>query len=295
DLVRQQRPEMLLLDVSLPDGDGFTLLEELKGDRAASHLSVIFVSARNETASKVRALKLGGDDYLVKPFDAMELAARVERVLRRREQELGASPTTRLPGSAAIEKEVLRRLDGGEPFALCYLDLDNLKAYNDHYGYAKADGVVLQTGDLLREVVGGGGDFIGHIAGDDFVFITTPARVDALCTRIIEAFDRVIPLYYDRDDRERGYIEAEDRYGQRRRFPVMSVSVAAVLHDGAALDHSELSRMAAELKKRAKLIPGSKYLRSDRDEPVLSTVRIVRASPAVIDPVPGGSLKVGNS
>ena len=106
------------------------------------------------------------------------------------------------PGSAAIEKEVLRRVEAGTPFALCYLDLDNLKAYNDHYGYAKADGVVLQTGDLLREVVatsGGPGDFIGHIAGDDFVFITALERTDTLCQRVIEAFDRIIPLYYDKD------------------------------------------------------------------------------------------------
>ncbi len=296
--VRASRPEMLLLDLSLPDGDGFELLEEFKAERAASHMSVIFISARTETASKVRALKLGGDDYLVKPFDALELAARVERVLRRKEQELGASPTTRLPGSSAIEKEVLRRIDARSPFSLCYLDLDNLKAYNDHYGYAKADGVVLQTGDLLREVVsnfGGPGDFIGHIAGDDFVFITALERTDTLCQRVIEAFDRIIPLYYDKDDRERGYIEAEDRYGQRRRFPVMSVSVAAVIHDGSGQDHSELSRVAAELKKRAKSIPGSKYLRSDRAEPFLSTAQVKRAAAAVLEVQAQPALKAGGT
>lgn len=300
--VRAQSPEMLLLDVSLPDGDGFELLEALKAERAANHMSVIFISARSETASKVRALKLGGDDYLVKPFDALELAARVERVLRRREQELGASPTTRLPGSAAIEREVLRRIESGTPFALCYLDLDNLKAFNDHYGYAKADGVVLQTGDLLREVVatsGGQGDFIGHVAGDDFVFITSPERVDLLCRQVIEAFDRIIPLYYDDEDRERGYIEAEDRYGQRRRFPVMSVSVAAVIHDGTAKDHGELSRIAAELKTRAKSVAGSTYLRSDRREPYVSTTQVKRASP-VFEPSPDAaspaeSRKVGGA
>ena len=195
--LRERRPDLLVLDVMLPDGDGFGFLEELKAERAGSPISTIFISARAETAAKVRALKLGGDDYLTKPFDALELGARVESVLRRREQELGASPTTQLPGSGAIEREVLERLQTRAPFAFCYVDLDNLKAFNDFYGFAKADGVVRQTGDLLREVVaqeGLPGDFLGHIAGDDFVFTTTEPVVDRVCERLIATFDRVIPL-----------------------------------------------------------------------------------------------------
>jgi diguanylate cyclase (GGDEF)-like protein len=265
--IRENRPDLLLLDVVLPDGDGFTFMESLKAERASSHLSVIFVSARTEVSSKVRALKLGGDDYLTKPFDAMELAARVEAVVRRREQELSSSPTTQLPGSSAIEQEVQRRLESKRPFAFCYLDLDNLKAYNDYYGFAKADGVIRQTGDLLREIIlqeGAPQDFLGHVAGDDFVIITEPSSVDAICRRAIEVFDRIIPLYYDRQDRERGYIEAEDRFGQRRKFPIMSVSIVAVMTGRMSADHAELARHAAEMKKKAKAIQGSVYLRDDR-------------------------------
>jgi len=266
-LIAERRPDLLLLDVNLPDGDGLTFLEELKAERAASHLGVIFISARTDTAAKVRALKLGGDDYLTKPFDALELGARVESVLRRRSQEMGTSPTTQLPGSGAIEREVQRRIRERQPFAFCYLDLDNLKAYNDFYGFAKADGVVRQTGDLLREVVAQYGlptDFLGHVAGDDFVFIADVRSVDGICQRVIEAFDRLIPLYYDKADRQSGFIEAEDRYGQRRRFPLMSVSIVAVMTDGS-LDHAELANQAAEMKKRAKAVVGSVYLRSDRE------------------------------
>ncbi|HSP77055.1 MAG TPA: response regulator, partial [Myxococcaceae bacterium] len=150
--LRERRPDVLLLDVQLPDGDGYHFLEELKAERASGHISVLFISARADTGAKVRALKLGADDYITKPFDPLELCARVESVLRRREQELGASPTTQLPGSSAIEREVQRRLAERRPFAFCYLDLDNLKASNDCYGFAKADGVIRQTGDLLREI-----------------------------------------------------------------------------------------------------------------------------------------------
>jgi GGDEF domain-containing protein len=194
--------------------------------------------------------------------------------MRRREQEMGSSPTTQLPGSGAIEREVQRRLRERQPFAFCYLDLDNLKAYNDYYGFAKADGVVKQTGDLLREVIareGAPGDFLGHVAGDDFVFVVDDRSVDAVCHRAIEEFDRIIPLYYDRQDRERGCIETEDRFGERRKFPIMSVSLVAVMADGVSADHPELARQAADLKKRAKAIPGSVYLRSDREMTARST------------------------
>ncbi len=266
--LRERRPDVMLLDLTLPDGDGFRFIEEIKAERASGHISVIFISARAETSSKIRALKLGGDDYLTKPFDALELGARVESVIRRKEQELSSSPTTQLPGSNAIEREVQRRLVARRPFAFCYLDLDNLKAYNDYYGFAKADGVVRQTGDLLREIFaqeGASGDFLGHVAGDDFVFVTSAESVDRICTRTIEAFDRIIPLYYDRQDRERGHIEAEDRFGEKRKFPIMSVSIVAVMCDGLTHDHAELARRAADMKKRAKAIQGSVYLRSDRE------------------------------
>ncbi len=267
--IASHRPDLLLLDVTLPDGDGLTFFEELKAERASSQLSVIFVSARTETSAKVRALKLGGDDYLTKPFDALELGARVESVLRRRTEEGSPSPTTMLPSSGAIEREVQKRLAARQGFAFCYLDLDNLKAYNDYYGFAKADGVVRQTADLMREIIslhGAPGDFLGHIAGDDFVFITSLQTVDLVCQKAIEAFDRIIPLYYDKTDRERGYIETDDRFGERRKFAIMSVSVVAVIADGKA-DHSELARAAAQMKKRAKAVVGSVYLRSDRPAP----------------------------
>ncbi|RKH56894.1 response regulator [Corallococcus llansteffanensis] len=271
--LRERRPDAVLLEVALPDGDGFAFLEEIKAERASGHISVIFISARTETSSKVRALKLGGDDYITKPFDALELGARVESLLRRKEQELSSSPTTQLPGSTAIEREVQRRLAARQPFAFCYLDLDNLKAYNDYYGFAKADGVVRQTGDLMREIFqqeGAAGDFLGHVAGDDFVFITSTESVDRVCQRAIEAFDRIIPLYYDRHDRERGHIEAEDRFGEKRHFPIMSVSVVAVMTDGLAHDHAELARRAADMKKKAKAIPGSVFLRSDVERVIRS-------------------------
>lgn len=266
-LVLERHPEVVLVDVQLPDGDGFSLLEGLAEARAADPFAAVFLSARGEVADKVRGLRIGADDYLTKPFDARELVARIDAVLRRREAALHASPMTRLPGGRAIDREVERRLDAGVAFALSYVDLDNLKAYNDTYGYAKADGVVLQTAGILREAVaahGGDGAFLGHVGGDDFVLLTSPERTREVCDEVIAAFDRVIPLYYDREDRERGFIEAADRYGTRRRFPILSLSIATVVaRAGRFAKHADLARNAAELKAKAKAVQGSVHLVDD--------------------------------
>ena len=145
----------------------------------------------------------------------------------------------------------------------CYLDLDNLKAFNDYYSYAKANAVIRQTGDVIRHVVtraGSVGDFIGHIAGDDFVFVTSAQRVDAVCRGICERFDHLIRLYYHPADRERGYIETKDRFGVQRKFPIMSVSIAA-LSLLRAKTYANLAELAAVGKRTAKAIPGSTYVR----------------------------------
>jgi PleD family two-component response regulator len=261
---RRFRPDLILLDVMMPVVDGFRTAEHLRADPVTGMTPLIFLSAKGETADKVRAFRSGAEDYIVKPFDAAELVARVAKALERQARELGASPTTQLPGGDAIEAEIVRRLESGDGSAVCcYLDLDNLKAFNDYYGYAKADGVIRQTGDLVRDVVskrGAPGDFIGHIAGDDFVLVCSGESADSVCTGICERFDRLIPLYYNRDDRARGYIDAKDRWGTQRRFPIMTISIAAITMSNGA-DFADVAVRGADGKKLAKSLPGSTYVR----------------------------------
>jgi signal transduction histidine kinase/DNA-binding response OmpR family regulator len=261
---RRFRPDMILLDVLMPGIDGYRTAEMIRADPAIGMAPIMFLSARGDTADKVRAFRSGAEDYMVKPFDAAELLARVAKALDRQARELGASPTTQLPGADAIQGEIERRLAVGEATAVaCYLDLDNLKAFNDYYGYAKANAVIRQTGDVIRHVVqanGSAGDFIGHIAGDDFVFITSAERADEVCRAICERFDHLIRLYYDPADRERGYIETKDRFGVQRKFPIMSVSIAAISLTRAK-SYAGLAELAAVGKRTAKAIPGSSYVR----------------------------------
>lgn len=265
EVAKRFKPDIILLDIMMPRMDGFQTAQKMRADPATAMTPIIFVSAKGETADKVRAFRAGAEDYMVKPFDGAELVARVGKSLERQARELGASPTTQLPGADAIEAEIDRRLrDGDGNDAFCYLDLDNLKAFNDYYGYAKADGVIRQIGDIIRDVVaseGSPGDFIGHIAGDDFVYITSADRVTTVSTAICATFDRLIPLYYNEADRIRGYIETRDRYKVLRRFPLMTVSVAAVTRPAdAGTGFSELAKLAADGKKLAKSLGGSSYV-----------------------------------
>lgn len=264
EIMKTFRPDIVLLDITMPIMDGFETAEKIKADQTSSMTPIIFLSARGETNDKVKAFHIGAEDYIVKPFVTEELVARVRKALHRSHRDLGASPTTELPGGNAIAAEIEERI-GNPDTAFCYLDLDNLKAYNDHYSYAKADGIIRQTGDLIRNVIathGSPSDFIGHIAGDDFVFITTRTDVDAICSALCSSFDKLVPLYYDKDDREKGYIETYDRYGEYRRFPLMSVSIAAITSEPNILEsYSALAALAATGKKQAKAVVGSSYLR----------------------------------
>jgi signal transduction histidine kinase/DNA-binding response OmpR family regulator len=260
---RRFRPDMIVLDVLMPGIDGYRCAEMIRSDPSVGMAPIMFLSARGDTADKVRAFRSGAEDYMVKPFDAAELLARVAKALDRQARELGASPTTQLPGADAIQSEIERRIITESKAVACYLDLDNLKAFNDYYGYAKANAVIRQTSDVIRYVVqrsGSPGDFIGHIAGDDFVFVTSAERADQVCREICDRFDHLIRLYYDPADRGRGYIETKDRFGVQRKFPIMSVSIAAISL-ARAKTYAGLAELAAVGKRTAKGIPGSSYVR----------------------------------
>lgn len=282
---QRSRPNLVLLDVMMPGADGYRAAEMLRASPAIGMAPLIFLSARGDTADKVRAFRAGAEDYIVKPFDSAELVARVGKALDRQARELGASPTTGLPGVDAIQSEIERRIEHRDGAVICYLDLDNLKAFNDYYGYAKANAVIRQTGDVIRGAVAreGGGDFVGHIAGDDFVFITTADRADAVCCAICRNFDEVIPLYYDRVDRARGHIETKDRFGVMRRFPTMTVSIAAITLRPSHT-YANLAELAADGKRLAKSILGSTYV---RDGAAVHT----RSACEALDEVPPGDLR----
>jgi GGDEF domain-containing protein len=192
------------------------------------------------------------------------LAKTAQNLKRLEEISLDTNSLTRLPGGGAIQRALEGRLRDDAPFAFCLADLDNFKAYNDRYGYARGSDVIQGVADLLKRVferLGRPDDFLGHVGGDDFVIVTAPDRYEPLCRAIVEAFDEWIPGRYSEEDRRRGYVLGKTRQGQTLKFPLMTISIAVATSERHHFEnHVQVGEVAAELKEFAKARPGSKYV-----------------------------------
>jgi diguanylate cyclase (GGDEF)-like protein len=260
-------PDLVLLDVDVPEGNGFTLLRGIASDRVTTAVPVIVITAARRSRDRVRALRLGADDYVTKPFDVEELAARVRTVLRRARQLRDLSPLTGLPGNAGITRELAARVAAGTPLAVIHVDIDNFKSYNDTYGFLRGDGVITLCAECLQraaEVATTGATFIGHIGGDDFVVLLSPDEMAPFCDAAIARWDEVIPSRYDPADAARGSVVVVDRRGETTEAPLatLSMGVASNVHRSFASEW-EASAIAAEMKEHAKRRTGSNY-RIDR-------------------------------
>lgn len=193
-----------------------------------------------------------------------EIQSMMHKIKESQRRYLDASPLTRLPGNLAIEEVLKGKMERGEKFALCYVDLDDFKAFNDKYGYARGSDIIKMSGEVIyraKDQHADKHDFVGHIGGDDFVLITSPDQAEQVCRSIITDFDRSISAYYDAEDRDRGYIEGRDRYGVTRRFPIMSISIAVVSDVRRSFATPvEIAKVATEIKDYVKALPGSNYL-----------------------------------
>jgi diguanylate cyclase (GGDEF)-like protein len=204
--------------------------------------------------------------------DLAEDFTRMAKRLKELEQiSLDASPLTRLPGNIAIEQVLERKLDAGMTFAVCYADLDNFKAYNDHYGYIQASELIKAAGEIIHETahaLNGQDAFVGHVGGDDFVMVVPPEKAAEVCEGVINKFDRMIPEFYSAEDRAVGAIEGPDRYGVHRRFPIMTISISIVICQKGAYDSAvSIARAAAEMKDNLKGKAGSNYSINRRLKP----------------------------
>jgi diguanylate cyclase (GGDEF)-like protein len=258
----------VLLDVVMPGIDGFEVCKLLRKDESNNLIPIIMLTAQGNEEDKLAGLELGADDYITKPFNPRELVSRVRNTLLRIDRNRLANPLTGLPGNTEIQSEINYRIAKDMIFSVLYLDVDNFKAYSDAYGFSHGDRAIKLIADILMDNVrtfGSRNDFIGHIGGDDFVVITDPEHVDVLCENIIKDFDERIPELYSDVDKRAGFISTVNRRGQVTQYPIMTISIAAVSNEHRVLrNHLEVGEIAAELKKKAKSIVGSVYLKDKR-------------------------------
>jgi diguanylate cyclase (GGDEF)-like protein len=261
EVIAEELPDLALLDVMMPRIDGVELCRRLRSDPLTASLPVIMLTAKSLSADKVVGLTAGADDYIIKPFDTLELVARVRSTLRRNAEMRAVSPLTGLPGNHRINEEIAARAVGSQSFAVCHVDLDNFKAFNDRYGWLRGDEVITLLAAALKQAgteVCGGVPFIGHVGGDDFVVISSPEEVEQFATRAIAGFDDGVRALHDPADVANGFISIVDRQGNERRYPLVSVSIGVAMTGRRTFrDHREIVAVATEMKGVAKATVGS--------------------------------------
>jgi diguanylate cyclase (GGDEF)-like protein len=261
DIAFSVRPDLIILDYDMPVKNGIEVARDLRSHAFTAHVPVIMVSGVEDRETRLAMIRAGVDDSVRKPYDPEELAARVDMALARAARDLQTDPLTRLPGNVATRAELGRRIDARKPFSLCYTDIDTFKGYVDYYGYERASHVIEAFARVIREAVdeaGVGGEFVGHIGGDDFVVIAAPEQARAIGAKCIERFEALVPDFYAEEDRQRGHIVAHDREGREREFGPLTLSVVIVPNSACPLNSPhELADFVARYKARAKRIPGS--------------------------------------
>ena len=257
------RPDLVLLDVMMPRIDGFEVAQRLRKNPQTANTSIIMLTAKALSADKVTGLQAGADDYIIKPFDPIELLARVKGTLRRAKEMRNLSPLTGLPGNIRIQEEIERQVRDGRPFAVLYCDLDHFKTYNDQKGFVRGDRLIQSTAKLIQDAVvmnDGSEGFVGHVGGDDFVAIVDPESAERVARSICERFDAVRTEFYEPEDLQRGFVRMEDRKGVLQDIPLVGVSVGIASSSRRAFAHyGEAVAVATEMKQFAKREPGSTY------------------------------------
>lgn len=268
DIVKQFMPDLIICDYMMPVMNGREFCKALKKDTLLRHVPVIMLTGKGETQDRIGGIEAGVDDYMIKPFAPDELLARIKMILRRTISSLDANPLTHLPGNTSIMEEVQMRIDSGREFAVGYADLDTFKVYNDKYGFEKGDEVILATARVILNCVQAEArdkSFVGHIGGDDFVFITDDNVMDGICQKIIAEFDSIVPAFYNEEDRTKGFITGKDRQGNEKDFGLIAISIGIVSNVNQNITHvAQIGEIGAELKKFAKSSDGSTYVRDQR-------------------------------
>ena len=260
DYVYSEMPEIMVLESSYADHTAArSVLNDLKNDPIFGQIPILAICEDDAVSPDWR--RLLADDYVRKSSLEAEAKARVDLCLERSARFVEINPLTRLPGNIAILKQIQSRLDSGEIFAVAWVDLDDFKPFNDKYGFARGDEVLKMVGRLVLNTVKEEqpiGTFVGHIGGDDFVFIIGYEEAAPVSEKIISNFDGIISIFYDEEDRLKGYIESSDRSGKKVAFPIMSMSIGIAHNRYRAFSLSvEITEIASEMKRYAKQTAGS--------------------------------------
>ncbi len=251
EVCRKKQPNVVVLDIMLPDMDGYDVCRELRSNLRTSHVPVIFLTQKDERSDKIAGLELGADDYITKPFDIEELKLRVQGAMRRAQSTSLTDPVTGLPSSKLIEEQ-LKKLLMRDDWAILYVVINHMDAFIEVEDIVARDDILRFVAMNLNETVeahGTSNDFIGHTSGNDFIIITVPTVSEAIKTAFTKRFDEGVPTFYDFITRQRGRVIYTDQDGNQREAPLMSLSIGVLT--AAEGPFSDIRMLAAEARRRA--------------------------------------------
>jgi PleD family two-component response regulator len=250
---KQVLPQLIVLDIMLPDIDGYEVCKTLRTNMRTSHIPVIFLTQKDERSDKLQGLELGADDYITKPFDIEELKLRVQGAIKRAERESLTDPRSGRPAGRLIEDQ-LRRIIRVKGWSLLDTGINHFEPFKNLYGFVAGDDVIRFTSMLIGEVVdeiGTTSDFIGHAGGDNFIIITTEEKADSIKARLKERFDNEVLSHYNFMDRQQGFIQSPASGDTIVKAPFMTMAVGVVLSSQHSFaDIREITELSAEARRQ---------------------------------------------
>lgn len=239
---QQVSPDLVILDIRLPDIDGYEVATRLRGDRRTADIPIIFLTEKRDRADRLHGLEIGADDYITKPFDVQELRLRVRNALKRVSQGSLTNPVTGLPEGALVD-EKLSEVLGREGSALLFVSLENMDSFREAYGFVASDDVLraisLMIVNTMREF-SRPEDFLGHLSGADFILVVPPANLAALGEKLRARLDQSMEYFYPIKDREQ-------MLGHKNRLGAKMAEIASLKTRGSNVD--EIKAELVNLKK----------------------------------------------
>jgi PleD family two-component response regulator len=255
EMCRKQLPHIIVLDIMLPDMDGYDVCRNLRSNLRTSHVPIIFLTQKDERSDKIHGLELGADDYITKPFDLEELKLRVKSAISRATMQSLTNPTTGLPGGRLIEDQ-LRQLMRRDDWGIVYVGLQGFSAFGEVYGFVAGEEVLRFVAMILGQAVdemGTPDDFIGHIGGDDFILITDKGLVESIVSGVRQRFEDGVGTHYDWQTREQGFLIVRDDAGNETKADLMSLSVGVTTaDDGPFADIREITEVASSARREGR-------------------------------------------
>ncbi len=209
-------PDIVILDIRLPDIDGYEVARRVRADRRTADIPIIFLTEKRERADRLQGLELGADDYITKPFDVQELRLRVRNALKRVSQGSLTNPVTGLPEGAVVD-EKLSEVLGKDGISLLFVSIKNMDAFREAYGFVASDDVLRAISfmivNTMREV-SRPEDFLGHLNSTDFILVVPPSNLAVLSEKLSARLAQSVEYFYPIRDRDRMSVN-ESRLGSR--------------------------------------------------------------------------------